>query len=423
MAENVSYVEVFQNKEFMKLLSGQFFSNFGDAILQVATLLYVYSFTGDLSLTTTVLAVQFIPWIIVGPVAGALADRISRKGIMVFSDCLRAIAIVLLPFQQSITGIIVITFLIGVASSAFVAPRSAVIPEITGMRLFVKAISLSQLVFQTMRIVGPIFSAFIYAEFGVVTFYFAGGTYIFSLIIILLTKIPDANSTEKIALSLVLNDLKAGIVYLLTEKVIRKVLILFTILMVGSAFGNLLYPYIYEVFYNEDPNLESMAQKQYGLIGAFSAAGAIVGNFTFGAFEHVIGRRIALFVGFMGIGFYFFLFPFMPSMQAIFIIALLSGFFNGVFSLGINAIFAETVPNEIRARAYSATNSYLMMLNVISTTLTGYIAELFGLSNAIMSAGAFIIGFSLLLAILTKFYKFAQSPASNEVQVQTSSVE
>ena len=30
--EEATYLDVFKNKEFMKLLTGQFFSNFGDAV-------------------------------------------------------------------------------------------------------------------------------------------------------------------------------------------------------------------------------------------------------------------------------------------------------------------------------------------------------------------------------------------------------
>ncbi|MCK4973039.1 MAG: MFS transporter, partial [Candidatus Heimdallarchaeota archaeon] len=144
-----SYVEVFKNKNFMKLLSGQFFSNFGDAVFRVAIQLYVYEITLSITSMTLILAVQTLPWIIIGPIAGVFADRISRKALMIGADIVRGIAILALPFMSSIYGIAVIAFILGAASATFVAPRSAAIPEITGMRLYVKAISLSQLVFQT----------------------------------------------------------------------------------------------------------------------------------------------------------------------------------------------------------------------------------------------------------------------------------
>lgn len=406
----VSYSQVLKNGEFMKLLGGQFFSNFSDAMLQVSILIYVYSFTGDLSVTTTVLAVQLIPWIFVGPIAGVFADRISRKGIMLFADVLRAAAIVTIPFQETVYGLMVVTFLIGVASSSFAAPRSAAIPEIVGLKLFVKAISLSQLMFQTMRIVGPLFSAFIYAIYKEQTFYLASIGYIISFAFIFRTKIPSANSNgDKLTLKLVTSDLFHGFSFLVHEKVIRKILVLFAVLVIAGGFaGTLIFPFIWNIMHNGEPLLEDLATKEFGFIGAMGALGGIFGNLVFGRFENIIGRQLALFLGFMGFGLYFTMFPIINTMTLFAALALLSGFFNGIFSLAINAIFAETVPNEIRGRAYSATNSYVQVLAVLATTASGYAAEFFGIMETIFYAGIFIVVLALLMTILTKFFRFAK---------------
>ena len=408
--EEISYTQVLKNKEFMKLLGGQFFSNFSDAILQVSILIYVYSFTGDLSVTTTVLAVQLIPWIFIGPIAGVFADRVSRKGIMLFADVLRAAAIVTIPFQKTVFGLMVVVFFIGVASSSFAAPRSAAIPEIVGLKLFVKAISLSQLMFQTMRIVGPLASAFIYALYKEQTFYLASTGYLLSFAFILRTKIPSANSNgDKLTLRVVISDLFDGFSFLVHERVIRKILVLFAVLVIAGGFaGTLIFPFIWEIMHSGDPLLEDLATKEFGFIGAMSALGGIFGNLVFGRFENIIGRPLALFLGFMGFGIYFTMFPIITTMTLFASLACLSGFFNGIFSLAINAIFAETVPNEIRGRAYSATNSYVQVLAVLATTASGFVAEYFGIMETIFYAGIFIVVLALLMTILTKFFKFAK---------------
>ncbi|MHA2031010.1 MAG: MFS transporter, partial [Candidatus Kariarchaeaceae archaeon] len=190
----VSFSDVFRNKDFTKLLAGQFFSNFGDGVLRISLLLYVFSFTGSIFLTTLILSIQIIPWIIVGPIAGVMADRISRKAIMIFSDLLRAISISLIILTENIYGLMIISFLVGVASSSFTAPRSAAIPEITGTKLYVKAISLSQLLFQTMAIIGPVAGAYIYVIFGKYTFIFISTLFIFSGIFIFFATIPSATN-------------------------------------------------------------------------------------------------------------------------------------------------------------------------------------------------------------------------------------
>ena len=61
---------------------------------------------------------MIIPWIIVGPIAGVLADRISRKAIMVTADAVRGILTLIIPFTENIGTLKIIVFFIGVASAS-----------------------------------------------------------------------------------------------------------------------------------------------------------------------------------------------------------------------------------------------------------------------------------------------------------------
>ena len=133
--KEASYSEVFRNVDFMKLLSGQFFSNFGDAIFRISIQFYVYYLTGSATAMTLILAVQTIPWVIIGPIAGVFADRVSRKAIMIGADIIRGVSILMLPllpyiFNKStiIYGVAVIAFILGAAAATFVAPRKPTAP-------------------------------------------------------------------------------------------------------------------------------------------------------------------------------------------------------------------------------------------------------------------------------------------------------
>lgn len=408
----VSFSDVFQNKDFIKLLSGQFFSNFGDGILRISLFLYVFSFTDSIFLTTIVISIQIIPWIIVGPIVGVLADRISRKAIMLFSDFLRAISIFLIIFTENIYGLMVISFLVGVASSSFASPRSAAIPEITGKKLYVKAISLSQLLFQTMAVIGPIVGAYIYVLMNKYSFILTSSLYIFSAMFIYIAKIPSAtNDLENHNKKSIGSDLKQGISYLLKEPIINKLILLFGVTIVGSAFATTLaYPFIYENLHSGDLANETLAQKQYGLIGAIIALGSIVGNLTFGKFENQIGRRLAIILGSLAVGGYLIAFYFINTITILYYIALGFGFLGGLSNLAINAVFAETVPNEIRGRAYSATISYMMTFNAIATFASGYLAERFSIVSALVGCGLVIVVLMIALLISTKFLAFSKVP-------------
>ncbi|MHA2357741.1 MAG: MFS transporter [Candidatus Heimdallarchaeaceae archaeon] len=409
-----SYKEVFKNKEFVKLLTGQIFSNFGDAVFRIAIVLYVYSLTGSAAQMTLVLAAQTLPWILIGPITGVLADRISRKTIMVSADLLRAASVIAIPFIHSLYPLLVIAFIDGVGSSSFAAPRSAAIPEIVGLKVYVKAISLSRLIFQTFAVLGPLIAAPVYAFFGTPTFWITSGCYVLSAVVIFRTMIPSASrEKEPLTVKTIYGDLKEGLVYLFKHPIIKVLLVLFTFVVIGSAFaGPLLYPWIFEVRHGGDILLEQMAQTEYGIIGAIIAFGTVAGNILFGKYEKKIGRSRAIIFGTASLVVYYLIFQFTPSIYLIGVFGLMMGTLNGMANLSINAYFAEEVPNEVRGRAYSATNAFIQVFSVTCLSISGLTAESIGIANTMLMASAIILVGLVFLSIRTKLFKFTPKPVS-----------
>ncbi len=80
------------NGNFILLLFGQIVSSTGNSIVYIGLIWWVitaYSRTDSGIVLGTVLAFNVIPKVILGPFAGVLADRFSRKFIVVSSDILR----------------------------------------------------------------------------------------------------------------------------------------------------------------------------------------------------------------------------------------------------------------------------------------------------------------------------------------------
>ncbi len=409
-----SYVDVFKNRNFLKLLAGQTFSNFGDAVFRISIILYVYTLTGSATRMTLVLAAQTLPWILIGPISGVFADRISRKTIMIASDLLRAVSIIAIPFITSIYPLLIIAFLDGVGSSSFAAPRSAAIPEIVGMKLYVKAISISRLIFQTFAVMGPLVAAPVYAFFGPPTFWITSGCYVISGVIIFLTLIPSASrEKESLTVKTIFKDLQEGLSYLFNHKIIRILIILYTIISIGGSFaGPLLYPWIYEVRHAGNQLLEQIAQTEYGIVGAIIAFGTVAGNLIFGKFEKKIGRSRAITLGAFSLAVYYFVFKFTSSIYVMGSLGLIMGILTGMMGLSINAYFAEEVPNEVRGRAYSATNAYLQIFSFTCLSLSGLTADSIGITNTMISASIVIFLGVLFLTINTKMFTFSKTKIS-----------
>lgn len=78
------------NQDFLLFVAGWEFSMIGDALLRFALPLYLLLSTGHVALMGTLLAWAAIPGLMVMPFGGILADRISKRKVMVWSNLLIA---------------------------------------------------------------------------------------------------------------------------------------------------------------------------------------------------------------------------------------------------------------------------------------------------------------------------------------------
>src|SRR5215216_3398116 len=112
---NPSYALLLRrNRNYAALWAGQLVSVFGDRLHQIALLVLVGTLTSnDLRQIGLVFATIGLPSLLFGLFAGALADRWSRKSIMIASDLVRALLAMAIPWvaRVDLLWIYGITFL------------------------------------------------------------------------------------------------------------------------------------------------------------------------------------------------------------------------------------------------------------------------------------------------------------------------
>jgi ENTS family enterobactin (siderophore) exporter len=92
------------NRDFKVLLSSQGVSSLGDAVSFTALPLLVLALTGSGFAMGIVGALQTLPDLVFGIVAGALADRSDRKRMMLLADVGRAALTALIPISVALNG-------------------------------------------------------------------------------------------------------------------------------------------------------------------------------------------------------------------------------------------------------------------------------------------------------------------------------
>jgi MFS family permease len=157
-----------RNRDFRRLYLASVISLGGDWFLLVALFGLVLDLSGTFAVGLLV-AVQEIPFFLMSPVGGVLADRLDRKRLMVICDIVRAVLCVGFLFVRD-AGTLWIAFLLLAAISAFSAAfdpaSSAAIPNVVDPEDLGPANALNGSVWGTMLAVGSALGGLVAATLG-----------------------------------------------------------------------------------------------------------------------------------------------------------------------------------------------------------------------------------------------------------------
>src|SRR5688572_31083866 len=89
-APSVGYIELLRkNRQFRMLWLGQVVSQMGDWFDTIAVYTLALQLTGSSRSVALIMVARFLPSVIMGPLSGVVADRFSRRSIMIASDIMR----------------------------------------------------------------------------------------------------------------------------------------------------------------------------------------------------------------------------------------------------------------------------------------------------------------------------------------------
>ena len=137
-------------KPFRRLWIALSLSSLGDwlSILALTVLAPSLTHGSDVAKSSAVggvWLVTLLPALLLGPVAGAVADRLDRRMTMIVGDVVRGVLFLSIPLFPNLTWIFVAKFLAGVASQFWNPAASASVPNLVPRDKLERANQLSQL--------------------------------------------------------------------------------------------------------------------------------------------------------------------------------------------------------------------------------------------------------------------------------------
>jgi MFS family permease len=280
------------SRDFNLVVIGQIVSILGSAVLRFALNLYVLDVTGRADIFGLLVAISAIPAILFTPIGGAIADRFSRRNLMVIFDFSSSAVVLILVIllgtgHATIAAAGIILTALSVISSMYQPAVQASVPVLVKSEQLAAGNGIVTGVGALSGMLGPILGGIFYGVIGLNVLVTASCTAFFlSALMEIFIRIPFIKQARnKRIVPTIMDDMKLGLHYVVREKpVICKVIILAACLnMLMSPFFIVGIPYILRITLNS-------SERMYGVGMGIGELSTILGAVLVG----VITKNLSL---------------------------------------------------------------------------------------------------------------------------------
>jgi len=326
---------------------GQGLSLIGSWMRRTAIGWLVYQLTGSMALLGTVLALTFLPLFFISPFAGAVADRLDKRKLIIWSQVVAGsasavMAVLIWTDLIQLWHVIVLAMMGGTAFAFEVPTRQAFVVEMVGRDRLYNAIALNSALVNGTRVIGPALGGVIMGTIGIGwTFAIDAITYVVVIGTLIAMRLPKfvKPTVRRSPIEL----MREGVVEVWRNRPVRMVVALLLITGIfGWNFETLLPAIAQDVLF--------ISESQYGLLFAMFGIGAITGALFTASTSSTTNKSRQLFKGvwLMAVGLMLFAFARHPVLVAL---ALMIAGFGGILFVATgNTVVQLNVENTIRGR-------------------------------------------------------------------------
>lgn len=381
------------DKIFFRLYLSQTISLLGDAFTWVGIALLAFQFGGEHSaaILSIALTLRVTAFILFGPYAGVIADRIDRKKIMYITHFVRMAIVGCLPFVTASWQIYILIFFLNIFNAFFTPAYQAAIPQsITTKKSYSSGIALSNATNQLLGVLGPGLAGAVAAWLGARQIFFVdaasfiiAAVFILSLPSLLVTKTGE----RKIIQVKVWIDVLKGTRLLFTNTAIRFALLIEFVSAIAGA----------QILVNTVGYIKGqlhLTDKHYGYVMAAFGIGAALAAFASGNFDRSKNRIASLMIG-GGLICVSIAFGNYVDFITFFILWLIAGFSQTLAEMPSQILIAEKIEKEEHGKVYGAHFAWSHLWWAFAYPIAGFTGTHFRsrefLIGAIVSAVLFII--------------------------------
>ncbi len=390
---SVGYRELLRgNRSFRFLWLGQVVSQMGDWFDTIAVYTITLRLTGSSRSVALIMVARFLPSVVMGPLSGVVADRFSRRTIMITADLLRAVVVLGFLFvrRPDQMWLIYLLTVLQLAFSTFFEPaKTAAIPSIVSSRELLPANAIAAVTWSVMLTLGAAIGGFVAGIFGTdVAFLLDSLTFVASAVLILSVKFPKRAPRAKAKLSvgkaLGITDTIEGARYVKHRSRVLAYLLVKPAWGVGGGILTLLAVFGEKVF-----PVAGKTATGIGVLFTARGIGTAIGPMVARRWAGETRKQMqnAIGIAFLIGGTFYIAFGVSRNfwLALLFLaIAHTGGSILWVFS---TVLLQQSVEDKFRGRVFAAEMALVTLTMAASNYLVGELMDRFGFSPRIVTAG------------------------------------
>lgn len=358
------------------LLQGQFVSIMGDMIYEIALGFWVLAFTGSPALMGILMATSLLPGVLIAPFAGVVADRTSRKKLMIIMDLIRGFTIILVA-AAALMGILQLwmVFLAGIIlgiGGAFFGPAAmSVLPQMVPKEKITNANSLFGVSTTGADILGNSLGGVLYVLIGAPLMFLINGiSFIISGISIKFAKIPK-NRESRITTQNFKSDLREALSFVRKLKGLRYIMILFSIFSFLVHIAVILLIPLFQF-------TPGLGAAKYGIAVASFTVGVFLGMIVLSALNVHPGKRAALMLASLTVSnLCLILFALTTEFYLMAVLLFIAGLAESVVNVFVLSSIQSVVPDNMMGKVMGLVGTVTMALVPLAMVTGGILAEIF----------------------------------------------
>jgi MFS family permease len=352
---------------------GQIISTSGTFMQSVAQAWLVLKLTNSGTALGITSALQYVPILFLGPYGGVIADRISKRKILYFTQSISGILALILGVLVAtslvkVWMVYILAFSLGMVNVFDNPTRQTFYVELVGPDNLRNAVTLYSTLVNLARIIGPAIAAAIIAVFGLAPCFIINGiSYVAVVIMLGMMNVKELIITPPVPRAK--GQIQEGFKYVISTPIIGSTLLMMALIGTFTYEFQVSLPLIAQFTFKGDAS-------SYALLTASMGFGAAVGGIFFASRKGIQPLKVvsaALLFGLAVLAA-----AFMPSLVLTGLVLVLVGISSINFSsLGNSMIQLESSP-QMRGRVMSFWSIAFLGSTTIGGPIVGWFAEVAG---------------------------------------------